>query len=166
MQARFFRGDFLLGDRPGRGDFAIFGQLTQLVQFDPTSMQVAVDEAPKVIRWVERTDDLSWLPVTEDEGWASIDDLDPAIHDLLREIGRTYAPFMIANAHALTSGADEMVCEIASLDGQSREYRQAPFGYQGKCLQWLRDAYAALDDRDRHRVDAVLAGTGCEQLVS
>ncbi len=166
LQARFSRGDFLLGTRPGRGDFGIFGQLTQLVQFDPTSMQIAVDEAPKVIRWVERADDLSWLPVDGDSGWESIDELDPAIHDLLGECGRTYAPFLVANAPALMSGADEVVCEIDGLDGERREYRQAPFGYQGKCLQWLRDAYAALSDADRGRVDAVLNGTGCEQLFA
>ena len=163
MQARFSRGDFLLGDRPGRGDFAIFGQLTQLVQFDPTSTQIAVDEAPKVIRWVERADDLSWLPVDGDaqdgQGWDAIAELDPAVGDLLTECGRTYAPFLVANAEALTSGADEVVCQI---DG--REFRQAPFGYQGKCLAWLRDAHAALGDADRSRVDAVLDGTGCEQL--
>ncbi len=166
LQARFSRGDFLLGDRPGRGDFGIFGQLTQLVQFDPTSMQIAVDEAPKVIRWVERADDLSWLPVDGDDGWASIHDLDPAVKDLLGECGRTYAPFLAANAEALMSGADEVVCEIVGLDGKVREFRQAPFGYQGKCLKWLRDAYAALSDADRERVDGVLAGTGCEQLFA
>ena len=53
-----------------------------------------------------------------------------------------------------------MSCEIAG-----GTYRQAPFKYQGKCLQWLREAYAALSDADRERVDGVLAGTGCEILV-
>ncbi len=161
MQGRFSRGDFLLGERPGRGDFGIFGQLTQLVQFDPTSTQIAVDEAPKVIHWVERADDLSWLPVDGDDGWVSVDDVDPAIEELLTECGRTYAPFLVANGRALASGADEVICDI---DG--REYRQAPFGYQGKCLTWLRDAYSALNDPDRSRVDAVLDGTGCEQIFA
>ncbi len=161
LQARFSTGDFLLGDRPGRGDFGLFGQLTQLVRWDPTPTAIAVDIAPKVVNWVERMDDLSWLPVSGDEGWGSLEALDPATGGLLAEIGRTYAPFMVANAEALMSGADEVVCEI---DG--REYRQAPFGYQGKCLQWLREAYAALGNADRDRVDAALAGTGCEPLVA
>jgi hypothetical protein len=159
LQAQLSTRDFLLGDRPGRGDFGLYGQLTQLVGWDPTSMAVAVDIAPKVLIWVERMDDLSWLEVADD-GWASIDDLDPATKDLLGEIGRSYAPFMVANAEALQSGADEVVCTI---DGQ--EYRQGPFKYQGKCLMWLRQGYAALSDDDRQRVDAVLAGTGCEQLL-
>jgi len=158
MQARFASGDFMLGDRPGRGDFGLYGQLVQLVRWDPTSAAVAVEIAPKVVNWVERMDDLAWLPVTDD-GWASLDSLDPGTHDLLAEIGRTYAPFMVANARALAAGLEEVACE---LDG--REYRQAPFGYQAKCLGWLRAEYDSLADSDRTRVDEVLAGTGCEQL--
>ena len=153
--------DFLLGDRPGRGDFGIFGQLTQLVKWDPTPTALAVTRAPKVINWVDRMDDLSWLPVDGDSGWSTLDALPAATTRLLHEIGSTYAPFMVANAQALVSGADEVVCEI---DGGT--YRQAPFGYQGKCLQWLREAYRVLGDRDRSRVEAVLAGTGCEVLLA
>jgi hypothetical protein len=36
----------------------------------------------------------------------------------------------------------------------------------GKCLQWLREGYAALPSGDRAAVDAVLAGTGCEALFA
>ena len=68
---------------------------------------------------------------------------------------------MVANARALMAGADEVVCDI---DG--REYRQGPFKYQGKCLQWLREAYTGLDADDRTRVDTVLADTGCEALFA
>jgi glutathione S-transferase len=161
LTARFQHGDFLLGDRPGRGDFGVYGQFTQLVKFDPTSMGIALGRAPKTITWVDRMDDLDWLPVTGDEGWTSLDSLPDPTRDLLSEIGRTYAPFMVANARALLSSSDEMVCEI-----DEREYRQAPFGYQGKCLQWLREAYGALNDVDAARVDVVLDGTGCEQLVA
>jgi hypothetical protein len=124
-------------------------------------MAVAVDVAPKVANWVERMDDLAWLPIEDDDGWASLDALDSGTHDLLHEIGRTYAPFMAGNAQALMSGDDEMTCDI-----EGREYRQAPFGYQGKCLQWLREGHAALDNSDRQRVDAVLADTGCEVLFT
>ena len=157
----FSTSDFLLGARPGRGDFGIFGQLTQLVRWDPTPTAIAAKRAPKVINWVDRIDDLSWLPVDDDDGWATIDSLPPATTLLLSEIGRTYAPFMVANAKALLSGSDEVVCDI---DGQT--YRQGPFKYQAKCLHWLREAYGQLADADRERVDAVLAGTGCEVLVA
>ncbi len=161
IQEQLATYDFMLGDRPGRGDFGIFGQFTQLVKWDPTSMAVAAKRAAKTVNWVDRMDDLSWLPVEGDEGWVTLEALPTATCKLLDEIGRTYAPFMVANAQALMSGAEEMVCEI---DGQT--YRQGPFGYQAKCLKWLRDEYAALTDADRARVDGVLAGTGCEVLLA
>ncbi len=169
MQAQFAVRDFFLGDRPGRGDFGLYGQLTQLVRWDPTPMAVATDRAPKVLNWVDRVDDLGWLPVDDaaGRGWVELEALDPATIGLLHEIGRTYAPFMVANAQALQSGATEVVCEVPSVDGQSTTtYRQGPFGYQGKCLQWLREAYAALSNDDKARVDATLAGTGCEPLLA
>ncbi len=151
--------EFLLGDRPGRGDFGIFGQLSQLVKWDPTPMAVAATRAPKVINWVDRVDDLSWWSVNADRGWAALDELPSATTGLLREIGATYAPFMVANAAALAEGASEVVCDI-----EGGTYRQAPFKYQGKCLEWLRADYAALSPDDRSRVDGVLAGTGCGVL--
>ena len=153
--------DFILGDRPGRGDFGIFGQLSQLVKWDPTSVAVATKRAPKVITWVDRMDDLSWLPVENDEGWVTLEDLPAATKSLLAEMGQTYAPFMVANAAALMSGADEVVCAVAG-----ETYRQAPFKYQGKCMQWLTEGYGALSDGDRARVDAVLEGTGCEVMFA
>ncbi|MEL7206900.1 MAG: glutathione S-transferase C-terminal domain-containing protein [Actinomycetota bacterium] len=163
----FATNDFLLGDRPGRGDFGLYGQLSQLTKWDPTPMAIAARRAPKVINWVDRMDDLSWLPVEGDDGWCALEGLPAATSSLLGEIGRTYAPFMVANGAALAAGADEVVCEVGALDGgETDTYRQAPFGYQGKCLRWLREAYQALDDTDRDRVDAVLAGTGCEVLVA
>jgi glutathione S-transferase len=159
---RLFSGhDFLLGDRPGRGDFGIFGQLTQLAKWDPTPMSIAATRAPKVINWVDRMDDLSWLPVKGDAGWSPLDDIPVATNRLLHEIGQTYAPFMVANAEALQSEADEVVCRV-----EGGMYRQAPFTYQGRCLQWLREAYESLGDVNRSRVDAVLAGTGCEVLFA
>jgi len=53
-----------------------------------------------------------------------------------------------------------VVCEIDDVT-----FRQGAFGYQGKCVQWIRNAYAELAAVDRDRVDAVLDGTGCEVLV-
>lgn len=161
LTALFSTHDFLLGDRPGRSDFGIFGQLTQLVKWDPTPMTVAAKRAPKVITWVERLDDSGWLPVHGEEGWAPLDDLPEGTKRMIAEAGRSYAPFMVANAEAVMSGADEVVCEI---DGQT--YRQGPFKYQGKCLEWLRADYATLSDADREHVDAVLAGTGCEVMFA
>ena len=111
--------------------------------------------------WVQWMDDLSWWRV-EDEaaGWAAANAIANTTRALFAEAGRTYVPFMVANAEALANGADEVVCEIDDVT-----FRQGAFGYQGKCVQWIRDAYNALATVDRDRVDAVLEGTGCEVLV-
>lgn len=153
---------FLLGDRPGRGDFGLFGQLHQLVSWEPESAREAIDRAPRVRNWVDRMDDLSWWETPAgDSGWVDRDAIADTTIALLHEAGRTYAPFMVANAFALQSVADEMSCTI---DGAT--YSQAPFGYQGKCLMWLREHHTALSAPDRAAVDAILTGTGCEVLFT
>lgn len=149
---------FVAGKRPGAGDFGLFGQLSQLVDFDPTSAAIAADSTPRVVAWVWRMEDLASLEVSEG-GWAPRDEARKAIRPFIVEIGRTYAPFLIANARALAAGADAVRGEI---DG--RPWVQKPFAYQGKCLKWLREAYSALQGEDRTFVDELLSGTGAEAV--
>jgi glutathione S-transferase len=149
---------FLLGHRPGAGDFACYGQMTMLVITDPTPAAVALDVSPRAYAWTERCEDLSGLDVSEDD-WIDLEEPSETLRALLTEIGRVYVPFMLANADAVARGAEQVICEI---DGQP--WRQAPFVYQAKCLRWLREAYSALTPADQGRVDATLAGTGCGAL--
>ena len=107
LDARFAAAPFLLGARPACGDFGLFGQLVQLTQFDPTPAAIAVEVAPRVIAWVNRMEDLAALEV---DGWPARDAA--PVRPLLAEIGRTYAPFLLANASALARGAAEVECEI------------------------------------------------------
>jgi glutathione S-transferase len=149
---------YLLGDRPGAGDFACYGQMTMLVITDPTPMAVALEISPRAYAWTERLEDLSGLDPSEAD-WLDLSAKSPTLHDLLTEVGRVYAPFMIANAEAVTRGADRVECEI---DGQP--WVQDPFVYQAKCLRWLRERFAALTNAERSRVEAALDGTGCDVL--
>ena len=79
----------------------------------------------------------------------------------LIEIGRVYAPFLLANARALESRASEVRCEIDGLP-----WVQQPFPYQGKCLRWLREARLALSVADREFVDSALKSTGADAIFS
>jgi glutathione S-transferase len=151
---------FVLGRRPGVGDFGLYGQLTQLALFDPTPMALALEHAPRVYAWTDALDDLSGLEPGPDD-WVAREALPETVRALLAEIGRTYAPFLRANAAALEAGRDQVECQI---DG--RTYRQAPFAYQAKCLARLRADYRALAASDRSAVDAALAGSGCEPLFA
>jgi glutathione S-transferase len=158
LDARLSESRFVMGGRPGSADFGLYGQLTQLAGFDPTPTAVALEVAPRVVAWVDVMEDLSGLEPADDQ-WTRASEAPATLRALLAEVGRVYAPFLLANADALARGAEEVECTI---DG--RPWRQRPFPYQGKCLQWLREAHAALGARDRATVDALLSGTGCERL--
>ena len=151
---------FLLGARPGGGDFGAFGQLTQLAMFDPTPMAITAARAQRVFAWVGAVEDLSGLePAPSD--WFSPSALPASLKAILAEVGRVYAPLLIANAKAVQAGAERVETEI---DGQP--WIQQPFPYQAKCLAWLREEYAALNPGQRASVAATLADAGCEALIA
>lgn len=159
LEAHLARHRFLMGARPGASDFAAYGQLTQLTHFDPTPMAIAVERAPGVYAWVDLVEDLSGLePQSQD--WLPTDPLPDTLMALLGELARGYVPVMLANAAALTQGADRVETEI---DG--RPWTQQPFPYQGKCVQWLRESYRGLPDDARSRVRDWLGRAGCLPLV-
>lgn len=151
---------YLMGRRPGATDFAVFGQLTQLAQFDPTPMALTLERAPRVYAWTSLIEDLSGEEPGADD-WFDAATLPATLTAVLAEVGRSYAPVMLANARAVAAGAATVETTV---DGQ--RWQQQPFPYQAKCVRWLRDAYAALDDTARASVDRALAGTGCEILLA
>jgi glutathione S-transferase len=158
LDAHLATSRFVMGERPSASDFGIYGQLTQLVGFDPTPQAVALAIAPRVVAWVQIVEDLSGLEPRE-EDWTKRSAIAPTLRALLAEIGRVYVPFLLANARAIARGDERVECVI---DG--RPWVQQPFPYQGKCLGWLRDERAGLGADDRRELDRVLAGTGCEAL--
>ncbi len=149
---------YLLGHRPGAGDFACYGQMTMLVITDPTPAHTALEVSPRAYAWTERLEDVSGEDVSPSD-WIDLSNPPSTLNALLCEIGRVYVPFMLGNADAVQRGAERVECKV---DGQL--WVQDPFVYQAKCLRWLRQAYGALDDVARMRVDVLLAGTGCEPL--
>ena len=151
---------FLMGTRPGSADFACFGQLTQLTQFDPTPAKVAAADFPRIHAWVSKMEDQSGLQ-TESATFVTTEDFPATLTALLIEVGRTYVPVMLANAAAIDQGLDRVETEV-----EGRQWVQEPFPYQAKCLHWLRSEYARLDDEERRQVDALLVGTGCEMLLT
>ena len=158
LEAHLQQHRFLMGARPGASDFAFYGQLTQLTGFDVTPMALALQHAPRVCAWTMLTEDLSGIEPA-DAGWLDAGRLPPTLRALLTALGRLYVPLLLANAQALARGQTELHTRV---DGQAWE--QQAFPYQAKCLAWLRRDHAALLPDARKRVDAALAGTGCEAL--
>ena len=153
------RNEFVLGARPCPADFGIFGQFTQLSQIEPTSLAILAKHSQRVRAWVMRVEDLCGLEV-DDADWFEPERAASELRDLLAEIGRTYVPVMLANAIAINEGKSTFEADV---DGQ--RWAQPTFPYQAKCLQWIREAYFALDTEDRNEVMGFLDGTGCENLI-
>ncbi len=151
---------YLMGNRPGASDFAVFGQLTQLTHFDPTPMALTLATAPRVFAWVDLIEDLSGAEPA-DADWITGDNVPPTLRALLAELACGYVPVMIANAAALRAGADRVETLV---DG--KPWVQQPFPYQGKCLLWLRESFARLGEDDQRRVSDLLDEAGCRALLS
>ncbi len=144
-------GRFLFGSRPSLADFGLFGQLKTMAT-DPTPMAIIRTEAPKLEHWIRRLEDTSGV-----EGeWAEPQDPDPMVEALLRLAGSLYLPFLVANASAIETAAEEVVVDFP--DGT---FTQPPFRYQAKCLALLRQGLADLQGDAAERTRAILQKTEC-----
>lgn len=151
---------FLLGARPASADFALYGQLTQLVGIDPTPAALALERSPRLCAWVDVLEDLSGLEPS-DEDWIDIGEWPQSLIELFTEIARCYVPAMLANARAVEAGEPEWQTEV---DGVT--WVQQTFPYQAKCLRWLGEEYRGLDDHSRAAVDSLLDASGCSALIA
>ena len=150
---------FLFGEKPSSADFAIYGQLTQLIGFDPTSREIAYDTALRLVSWQDVIADLSGHDV-ENSDWTPLEESPASLKEIMKEFGRMYVPALLANANAIMQGEETWETEI---DGSV--WKQRAFPYQAKCLNWIKKEFAALNENDQSRVKAFLDGTGCEILL-
>lgn len=159
MEAHLAEQPYLMGHRPGASDFSIYGQLTQLVGFDPTPRSITHRVSPRTVAYTGLMEDQTGLePAAED--WNTIETAPDSLQAILNEVGHVYAPALLANARAMEAGEKTWETEI---DGS--RWTQQTFNYQGKCLQRINAEYQALTAADRARVDIILEGTGCEQII-
>jgi glutathione S-transferase len=154
----FTDSPFMFGTRPSPADFGLYGQLSQAAMFDPSTRAIVDELAPRVTAWTIAMEDLTGV---EGGDWMAFDDLPAPIHDLLREIGDTYAVFLLANEAAIDAGEEFVRTTISG-----RAWEQPAFRYQKKCLAVLRRLYAALSVADRAAVNGLLRGTGCMKLFN
>lgn len=160
MENHLANQHFMLGNRPGAGDFALYGQLSQLLGFDPTPRAIAHQISPRTVAWVDLMCDQSGLEPAEQD-WISLADQPESLRGLLDEIGRVYVPAQLANARAAAKGEKTWDAEI-----DNAPWTQQTFPYQAKCLRWINEFYNTLNDADRTAVDSLLEGTGVEDMVS
>ncbi len=151
---------YIFGERPSSSDFALYGQLTQLTAFDPTPMKIADNIASRIVAWVGVMEDLSGLEVNNSD-WVNSNNLTESFRNIFYEIGNTYIPVLKANSEAVYQNKEEVKIEI-----NGKLWTQKPFYYQSKCLNWIKEEYEALENKDKNFIDDFLNGTGCEQLFN
>jgi glutathione S-transferase len=149
--------NYLFGSRPSLADFAWFGQLSEMAT-DPTPTRIMRAKAPFTDHWVRRLDDASGV---EGEWYPREQALGGMAEALLKIAGELYLPFLVANAEAFAKGLERLEMNVWGLS-----YALAPFKYQVKCLQQLRDKFSALDADDRAALRPVLELTGCWQHLT
>lgn len=159
FERHFQQYPFLLGNRPGAGDYGVYGQFSQLIGVDPTPTAIARQRSPRSCAWVNCLDDLSGLE-TSQEDWLDPNNLPETFIEILQEIGKTYVPALLANAKALSAGESQWQTEI---DGKT--WQQNSFPYQAKCLHSLRQHFQALTDTDQENVEKILTIANCDKLL-
>ena len=150
---------FLFGKRPSSSDYAIYGQLTQLIGFDPTSSAIAHNISPRAISWIDQMEDLSGLNVHE-EDWITFDQAEKNLSNVFEEIGKVYMPALLANSNAINQNEKTWT---ANIDGA--EWNQKSFPYQAKCLQWINNEFEVLGNDDQEDILNFLRNTGCSDLI-
>ena len=159
LEKHFTKNSFLLGKRPSSADFALFGQFSQLVNFDPTPRSIAHQTSLRTVAWVGLMEDQSGLMIEED-GWMSADDAIEQLTDFFKELSRGYIPALIANHEAIEKGDKEWEATIDNC-----LWKQKSFPYQSKCLKWVNDEYNLLSESDKKKIDIFFRNTGCEKLI-
>ena len=150
---------FLFGNRPSSADFALFGQLSALIGFDPTSRALAHEISPRVVAWQDLMEDLSGLKPNESD-WINFKDAEQNLLNLFQEIGKVYLPALLANSYAIT---EEEKTWTAEIDGAKWEQRSFP--YQAKCLKWINNEFQKLNESDQKQIKEFLIKTGCGEMI-
>ena len=175
---------FMFGIRPSSADFGLYGQLTQLVGFDPTPRNIAYKQSPRCVSWVNIMSDLSGLHDkggvgeffgvesksdnnnelnyfdNNSYGWNTLENLPKTLNEIFSEVGRVYIPCLIANNKAYENKEDIWEIEI-----DNSIWKQKTFPYQSKCLGWIKEEFNNLSSEEKSKVKNYLEGTGCELIL-
>ncbi len=129
---------FIFGGRPCSADFALAGQLQQMLS-DPTAGDWLRDRAPFTVAWCEFME-----TPTPGAPFASLDDVRETLMPLIRdEIAKTYLPWAKANSDALSARKKHVSVELD--DGV---FEQTIQRYAAKSYRVVKKAVEKLGDAD------------------
>jgi glutathione S-transferase len=152
LQRLFERHRFMLGDRPCLADFGFFASMFRHFGLDPTPAFVMRQEAPAVYEWLARL----WNCRHSECAGSWERELPEVWKELLADAGRSYLPYLHANARAWQRGERRLDHPV---DGVT--YRSLPVvHYRVWCRERLQDHFEALPSQARPAVRALLEECG------
>ena len=153
LEAHLEQRPYLFGGRPAFADFGIWGNLNQAYS-DPTCGRHLSQNAPAVVRWIERMDS----PKAQGE-FENLGNVLPSLRPLLEEqVAGRFLPWSLANARALEAGEKETALEFDGLP-----YVQKTFKYHAWSLEQLKKKFADVSNDPVLR--DLLAETGCSPYL-
>lgn len=161
---------FLLGGRPTRGDFALYGPLYGPLYRDPASGAVMRRLAPLVTEWVERMSEAKSPP----SGIVGGDQIPATLLPLLKRQMSEQLPELVdsvavygewATVQPSGARAPRSVGDHEFIVGGRRGERQVRSVALWR-LQGVLDAYAALDSDSQARADQLLDSVGGMALTT
>ena len=103
MELHLEQQPYLLGKRPGAADFALYGQFSQLVGFDPTPRAIAHKLSPRTVAWTGLMEDQTGLE-PQDSDWVAIEDSGSGLKAILTEVGRVYPAAFVGQCWGTAGG--------------------------------------------------------------
>jgi len=167
---RHFDGHrFLLGDAMSLADCSLMGPFYGHLFRDAAPRELLYETAFGVCCWIERMN----RPPTDQTGWLARDAIAPTLREALGVMADG-VPMLVAALSAIEQWADENASDQPpprAIGLARSEYRGVPLSYGARpytlwMLQRSLDAYHALAEGDRARVDSAIAGTGFEPILA
>ncbi|MGH0029585.1 MAG: hypothetical protein ACQGVC_07330, partial [Myxococcota bacterium] len=171
LSAHFEAHPYLLGGRMSVADCALMGPVDGHFFTDLVSRRLLLETAWRVVGWIERCR----FPNTDEQGeWLADDAVAPTLRDVLQVMGEDGVPLLLEGIAAIEKWADGVAPDVevpravgkleASFHGATVERAAMP--YTLWMVQGTLDAYRALPDAERRRVDDAVTGTGWEALLA
>lgn len=144
---------FIFGGRPSSADFALAGQLQQML-LDPTMGGWLNERAPFIVAWCEFME-----APTAGAPFAALSDVADTLLPLLRdEVSQTFLPWAAANSEAITKRRKEVSLELS--DGP---FAQTTQRYAAKSYRDVKKAVGKM--KDAEGLGALLDAAGAKPFL-
>ena len=163
---------YVLGSRMSLADCSLMGPFYAHLYLDAVPGRLLREHAPRVCHWIER---MNHPDPAEPGEWLKETELPDSLRELLALIGRDAVPVLLDSLRAFEAWADARPAGITepprAVGFHETRLRGAVFQrYTSPYSLWMAqrtlDACRALAPAARARVEAVVAGTGCEALLA